>query len=79
MILSQTALSLVGLMLAAWTLAAGWAILVARSKERRFEIERQEARRLAKMVDESPAVPLLVRVDGRIAGPGKGAAISHRT
>jgi signal transduction histidine kinase len=71
MILSQTALSLVGLMLAAWTLAAGWAILVARSKERRFEIERQEARRLAKMVDESPAVPLLVRVDGRIEAPSQ--------
>ncbi|MEO6716462.1 MAG: histidine kinase, partial [Novosphingobium sp.] len=69
MILSQTALVLIGLLLAAWTLAAGWAILVARSKERRFEVERQEALRLARMVDESPALPLLVRVDGRIEAP----------
>jgi len=69
MILSQTALVLIGLLLAAWTLAAGWAILATRAKERRFEIERREARRLARMVDESPALPLLVRVDGRIEAP----------
>ncbi len=69
MILSHTALVLIGLLLAAWTLAAGWAILAARAKERRFEAERREALRLARMVDESPALPLLVRVDGRIEAP----------
>ena len=69
MVLSHTALVLIGLLLAAWTLAAGWAVLVARNKERRFDIERREARRLARMVDESPALPLLVRVDGRIEAP----------
>ena len=71
MILSQTALVLLGLGLAAWTLAAGWALLAARGKQQRFESERKEAVRLARMVDESPALPLLVRVDGRIEAPAK--------
>ncbi len=69
MILSQTALVLIGLLLAAWTLAAGWAIVAVRGKERRIQTERQETRRLAKMADKSPALPLLVRVDGRIEAP----------
>ena len=37
MILTQTALVLIGLLVAAWTLAAGWAIISARTKERRLE------------------------------------------
>jgi signal transduction histidine kinase len=69
MILSQTAFVLIGLLVAAWTLAAGWAILSARIKEKRLESGRRSARRLARMVDESPALPLLVRADGRIEAP----------
>jgi signal transduction histidine kinase len=71
MILSQTALVLIGLLLSAWTLAAGWAILSARSKARRAEAGQRHARRLARMVDESPALPLLVRADGKIEAPAK--------
>ncbi len=69
MILSQTALVLIGLLLAGWTLAAGWAILAARGKARRVEAQQVQARKLARMVDESPAVPLLVRADGKIEAP----------
>ncbi len=71
MILNKTALVLIGLLLAAWTLAALWAIVWARGKERRLAGERREAMRLARMLDEAPALPLLVRVDGRIEAPGK--------
>ncbi len=71
MILSQTALVLIGLLLAAWTLAASWAILSARAKARRIEAGQRHARRLARMVDESPALPLLVRADGKIEAPAK--------
>lgn len=71
MLLNQTALVLIGLLLAAWTLAAGWAILSARMRERRAEAGQRHARRLARMVDESPALPLLVRSDGRIEAPPK--------
>ncbi|MFA7602964.1 MAG: PAS-domain containing protein [Novosphingobium sp.] len=69
MILSPTALVLIGMLLAAWTLAAGWAIVSARARQRRAEAGQRSARRLARMVDESPALPLLVRADGRIEAP----------
>lgn len=71
MLFSQTALVLVGLLLSAWTLAAVAMILSVRAKERRIEAGQRNARRLARMVDESPALPLLVRSDGRIEAPPK--------
>jgi signal transduction histidine kinase len=69
MTLSPTAMLLLGLLLAAWTLAAAWAVLTARQRERKAEGGLRHARRLARMVDESPALPLLVRVDGKIEAP----------
>jgi signal transduction histidine kinase len=69
MLLSQTALALIGLLLAAWTVAAGWAVLAARSRARRAEASQRLSRRLGRMIDEAPALPLLVRSDGRIEGP----------
>jgi len=54
------------LLLAVWTAAAAWAIVSARHRLRRAETLGRSARRLAKMVEESPALPLLVRSDGRI-------------
>ncbi len=69
MTLSPTALVLIGMLLAAWTLTAGWAIVTARVRQRRAEAGQRAARRLARMVDESPALPLLVRADGRIEAP----------
>lgn len=69
MTFSLTALALIGLLLAAWIVAAGWAVLSARRRERKAEAGQRNARRLAKMVDESPALPLLVRADGKIEAP----------
>jgi signal transduction histidine kinase len=69
MILDQTALVLIGALLAAWTLAAGWAIVAARMRQKRAEAGQRNARRLARMVDESPALPLLVRADGKVEAP----------
>ena len=69
MILTQTALVLIGLTIAAWTLAAGWAVLAARRRLRRADAGQRLTRRLSRMIDESPALPLLVRADGRIEGP----------
>ncbi|MCJ2188267.1 PAS domain-containing sensor histidine kinase [Novosphingobium beihaiensis] len=57
---------LIGLLLGAWMLAAAWAVLAARAREKRTESQLRSARRLARMVEESPALPLLVRSDGRI-------------
>ncbi|WP_088310063.1 sensor histidine kinase [Novosphingobium sp. B 225] len=69
MTLTPAVLLLVGLLLAAWTVAAIWAWQRARQRERKAESGQRQARRLAKMVDESPALPLLVRADGKIEAP----------
>ncbi len=69
MTFSPVALVMIGLLLAAWTLAAAWAIVAARRRERRAEASQRHARRLGRMVDESPALPLLVRVDGKVEAP----------
>ncbi|MBF5092079.1 PAS domain-containing protein [Novosphingobium sp. NBM11] len=55
MLLNQTVLVIVGLLVAAWTVAAGWAVLVARGRARKAEAHHRLARRLTRMVDESPA------------------------
>lgn len=57
---------LLGLLLASWTLATAWAIIAARLRQRRADTIQRSARRLSRMVEESPALPLLVRSDGRI-------------
>ena len=69
MTLTPTALVLLGLMLAAWTMAALWAVGSARARERKAEAGLRHAKRLGRMVDESPALPLLVRADGKIEAP----------
>lgn len=70
-LLNQTIMVLIGLLLATWTAGAGWLVLVARGRARKGEAVQRQARRLARMVDESPALPLLVRADGRIEGPAR--------
>ena len=69
MIADQLGALLVGLLLAAWTLVAGWAVLSARARQRRLDAGLRQSRRLARMIDEAPALPLLVRADGRIEAP----------
>jgi len=71
MLLTQTALVLTGLLIAAWTVAAAAVILSARARVRKAAAEQRNARRLSRMIDESPAVPLLVRADGRIEAPAR--------
>ncbi len=64
--MSPTALVLLGLLMAVWTLGAALLVLRANGAARGAEGARRAAKRLARMVDESPAVPMLVRADGRI-------------
>jgi signal transduction histidine kinase len=71
MTFTPTALALGGLLLAAWALVAAWFVLAARAREKRAETALRNARRLARMVEESPAIPLLVRADGRIEASGR--------
>ena len=66
--LSPTALIIIGLLLAAWMVAAAWMMIVAAAKARGAEGSRKAARRMARMIDEAPAIPLVVRTDDRIEG-----------
>lgn len=72
--LSPTALALLGLMLAAWTLGALWLVVGSLQRGRAARQARNTVRRLSRMIDDSPAIPLLVKSDGRIEGPERLAA-----
>jgi signal transduction histidine kinase len=72
--MSPVALVLLGLLLAAWTFGAVWLVLAAQQRARNARAARVTARRLTRMIDDSPAVPLLVKADGRIEGPDRLAA-----
>jgi signal transduction histidine kinase len=72
--LSPIALVLLGLLLAAWTFGAVWLVLAAQGRARQARQARGMARRFGRMIEDSPAIPLLVRVDGKIEGPERLAA-----
>src|SRR5688572_26248966 len=72
--LSPVALVLLGLLLAAWTFGAVWLVLAAQGRARQSRTARTTARRLTRMIEDSPAVPLLVKADGKIEGPERLAA-----
>jgi hypothetical protein len=65
---SPSALVLIGLLLAAWVAGAAWLMIAASAKAKAAEGARKASRRMARMIDEAPAIPLLVRADGRIEG-----------
>jgi signal transduction histidine kinase len=72
--LSPVALALLGLLLAAWTFGAAWLALASRHRARQAKASRTTARRLTRMIDDSPAVPMLVKADGKIEAPERIAA-----
>lgn len=65
---SQLTLVLIGLLLSAWVVGAAWMMIAAGGKMRKSESSRKAARRMARIIDEAPAIPLIVRTDGRIEG-----------
>ncbi|WP_427969633.1 ATP-binding protein [Altererythrobacter sp.] len=67
--LSLTALAIIGLLLAAWTVGAALLMLRSARHARRHDAMRKSMQRMSKMLDEAPAVPLLVRADGKIEAP----------
>src|SRR6478736_5001432 len=72
--LTPVELVLLGLLLAAWTIGAVWLVIAAQNRARQAKAARSTARRLTRMIDDSPAVPLLVKADGKIEGPDQLAA-----
>ena len=68
---SPITLALLGLLMAAWTALAAWAWLRGRLQSRSAQAVHKRAKRFSRMLEEAPAVPLLVRSDGRIEAPQK--------
>ncbi|MEP2736759.1 MAG: PAS-domain containing protein [Erythrobacter sp.] len=67
--ISSTALAILGLLLAAWTIGAALMMVRASGRVRRFEATKTSLLRMNRLLDEAPAIPLLVRADGRIEAP----------
>ena len=68
---SPALLAIIGLLLALWTAGAVWAMLRASGREQKSIASRQVAQRLSRLIEEAPAIPLLVRADGRIEAPDR--------
>lgn len=64
-------LVLIALVLAAWAVGAGVVVLRASSSTSRAKAMRTSLKRMQTLLDVAPALPLLVRVDGRIEAPDK--------
>ncbi len=69
--LSPLALAIIGLLLAGWTIGAAVLMIRASNRVRRFEAIRTSLLRTNRMLDEAPAIPLLVRADGRVEAPDR--------
>ncbi|MCK0128585.1 PAS domain-containing sensor histidine kinase [Erythrobacter sp. F6033] len=67
--LSPLALAIIGLVLAAWTAGAAIMMVRASAKTRRTKALQTSLKRMQRMLDMAPAIPMLVRVDGRIEAP----------
>ena len=67
--ISPIVLVLIGLVLAGWTVGAGLMMIRASERVRDVASLKSANRRLGRMLDEAPAIPLLVRTDGRIEAP----------
>ncbi len=68
---SPLALIAIALLLAAWTVAAAAFVVRAGAKTRRTQALQTSLKRMQHLMDDAPAIPLLVRADGRIEAPDR--------
>lgn len=68
---SPLSLVLIALVLAAWAVGAAMVVLRANRSVKRAKAMRTSLKRMQTLLDVAPALPLLVRVDGRIEAPDK--------
>ena len=73
--ISPLSLVLIALVLAAWAAGAALVILRASASIQRARALKTSIKRMQTLLDLAPAVPLLVRVDGRIEAPDKLARL----
>jgi signal transduction histidine kinase/PAS domain-containing protein len=63
--------ALIGVVLAVWLGIAVWAVWSGLSLRKRAEYSTNQADRLATLLESAPALPLMVRNDGRIEAPSR--------
>jgi len=68
---SPLSLVMIGLVLAAWAVGAGIVVLRANRGVKRAKALRTGLKRIQTLLDVAPALPLLVRIDGRIEASEK--------
>ena len=56
------------LVIAAMIIFACWAIVSGMSARKKADVHFRQSRRLSRLLDEAPALPLMVRADGRMEG-----------
>jgi len=69
--LTPFALVVIALVLAGWTIASAWVIVRANAKVRRHRALQTSLVRMQRLFDMAPAIPMSVRVDGRIEAPAR--------
>ncbi|HEY1125069.1 MAG TPA: ATP-binding protein [Sphingobium sp.] len=74
MSLSPFVLTLVGGLLAAWLILACWAIITGLSMRGAARQARNQTARLGTLLQSAPAIPVLVRQDGRLEAPDRLAS-----
>lgn len=67
--LSTTAMAALGVLAALWLMGAAWAVYGGLAMRRRAAFSAEQADRLATLLESAPALPVLVRADGRIEAP----------
>ena len=67
--MSDWSTAAIALVCLAWLAAAAWAVWTGLSRRRAAEAATRSAQRLTLLLDRSPALPVLVRVDGRLESP----------
>ena len=67
--ITPIAAAIIGLVLATWTVVAAVFVMRARGSVKRATSLRTSLRRMQSLLDAAPAIPMLVRVDGRIEAP----------
>ena len=67
--ISPLSAAIIGLVLAAWTVAAAVFVLRSQTAVKRSGALQSSLKRMQSLIDGAPAIPMLVRVDGRIEAP----------
>lgn len=69
--LTYAAAVVIGVAMAAWLAAAVWAVWSGLTRRKQAAFSTGQADRLAALLDSAPALPMMVRADGRIEAPDR--------